>query len=209
MAVEPKRKCGFRKVGGMYLVSGAGGMDCHRLPLPIHLCPVCNHGLKYSMGFTWLDPRGFFGVCNEPGEHKCHPLCSVCNPPEGKHGLLWIGKKFYSAEEFTSEAIKQGISKRISAIPRNFKLGETRIYLAHLEGAEVTEVLEGGDTFKKRVPAVFYSFMPDRIEKIITQSESENKELMDDLAARSITPVIVPDDDKDHQGSVHDKNEEV
>ncbi len=31
---------------------------------------------------------------------------------------------------------------------------------------------------------------------------------MERLAKKNLTPVIVPDDDKDHQGSVHDKDDE-
>lgn len=208
MAVEEKRKCGFRKVGGMYFVGSGMSGDCHRLPMPIHVCPVCSNGLKYSMGFTWLDPGKFFGKCTHEDE-PCHLRgCNVCSPPEGKHGLLWVGKKFYSAEEFTHEAIMQGVSKRISAVPRDFKLGETWIYLAHLEGGKIIEPLLEGGTMEQKIPAVFYAFKPARIEKIITQSQSEDKEFMEDLDKRNITPVIVPDNDKDHQGSVHDKQKE-
>lgn len=218
MAVEAKRGCGYRKVGGLYLVSGGAGISCHRLPMNIHVCPVCSNGIKYSRGFTWLNPNKFFGTC-ETREWKssdeklsCHqtPACPVCYPPDGKHGLMWIGKKFYSASEFSREAAELGISKRISTIPRDFKLGETWIYLAHLEAGTAEPEEDEGVLFElsKKVPAVFYCFKPIRIEMIITETDSRNEEKMKLLEKRGVTPVIVPDDDKDHQGTVHDKDEE-
>jgi len=183
-------------------------------------CPVCSNGLKYSRGFTWFNPGKFFGPCTEVHTElgSCHNLntCPVCYPPDEKHGLLWIGKKFYSAEEFIKEAISQGISKRITAVPRGFEVGKT--WMAHLEAGE--EPAEKGEDFEtrtdkdgqlsciKRVPAVFYVFKPTAIEKIVTESQSKDEKEMEDLKKRGITPVIVPDDDKDHQGTVHDKDDE-
>lgn len=216
MAIEAKRKCGYRKIGGLYLCGTGVGIDCHRLPMEVHACPVCSCGIKYSRGFTWLDAHGFFGKCDEKG--ACHKInCAVCSPPEGKHGLMWIGKKFYTPDEFTKEASLLGISKRISVVPRNFKLGETWIYLAHLEAGErllteeekenmkKEEIFCANDEIVKRIPAVFYCFKPQRIEKIITESQSKNDIEMERLRLQGITPIVVPENDADHKGSVHDK----
>lgn len=214
MAIEAKRNCGYRKVGGLYLCGGGMAIDCHRLPMEVHACPVCSSGIKYSRGFMWLDAQKFFGKCTSPHDMPCHKIsCAVCFPPIGKHGLMWIGKKFYTPADFTSEAIELGVSKRISAIPRNFKLGETWIYLSHLEAGQrpYTEEEKAAAPMEvqlnelKRVPAVFYCFKPQRIEKIITESQSKNVLEMKKLEMQGITPIIVPDNDKDHQGSVHDK----
>lgn len=35
MAIEPRRGCGYRKMGGLYLVADALGEVCHRLPFPL------------------------------------------------------------------------------------------------------------------------------------------------------------------------------
>src|SRR5215831_19320185 len=48
---------------------------------------------------------------------------------------------------------------------------------------------------------------PTRIEKILTASMANDAAEMQKLADAGITPVIVPDDDKDHQGSVYAKEE--
>lgn len=220
MAVEAKRGCGFRKVGGLYLVGSGPGISCHRLPLNIHVCPVCSSGIKYSRGFTWFDANKFFGKCELPGvpmsrnPKDCHRIkCAVCFPPKGKQGLMWIGKKFYTPNEFTKESQLLGVSKRIATIPRNFVLGETWIYLAHLEAgtlhltAEEKAELSKTEMFAetKKVPGVFYCFKPQRIEKIITKSQSKDKKEMEKLEKQGITPVVVSDLDKDHLGSVHDE----
>lgn len=209
MAIEAKRGCGYRKRGGLYLVGEGNAIGCHRLPMNVHVCPVCSSGIKYSRGFTWFDPFKFFGNCEHEIETDCHKHhCNVCFPPSGKHGLMWIGKKFYTPSEFTAESVRLGVSKRISAIPRNFVLGETWIYLAHLEAGEMPEESET-EIFKvKRVPAIFYCFKPTAIEKIISETEAKDPVEMEKLKRAGITPVVVPDDDADHTGSVHDKNEE-
>src|SRR5215471_10018790 len=142
MAVESKRGCGYRKVGGMYLCSGGGGFPCDRLPIRLDVCPCCNHGFKQSRGWTWLDVPKFVNGNHEvtslhiSGEIPCPcslycPLCKHVNTV-GKAGLLWIGEKFYrTPAEFLAEGVTMGISRRIAAIPRGFEVGKTWVLLAH------------------------------------------------------------------------------
>ena len=40
-----------------------GGISCHRLPLNIPVCPVCGQGIKFTRGFTWINPGKIFGDC--------------------------------------------------------------------------------------------------------------------------------------------------
>lgn len=200
MAVEAKRGCGYRKVGGMYLVSDPGiHMDCHRLPLNMIVCPCCGEGIKHSRGWTWIIPKSLFGECEGVGD--CHKLkCCVCSPPEGKHGLIWVGKQHYTTGEFTKEAVEMGISRRINNIPRGLKIGETFVYFAHIDAGE-TWVDAEGELFEEkpeRCPAVFYAFKPSRIEKLITKSQASDEEV-EKLKEAGITPIIVPNDDPDHQ----------
>ena len=52
--------------------------------------------------------------------------------PAGKHGLIWIGEKFYPmTADFMREAQMKGVSRRLPAVPRGFVLGETQVYLGH------------------------------------------------------------------------------
>ena len=208
MAIEPKRGCGYRKAGGLYLVSDkAHTIKCHKLPLLLTVCPVCNAGVKFSRGWTWIEPLELIGKCKRVGkvdgvwEFCHHRKCPICIPPKGKHGLLWVGNKYYTPDKFKKEVVTLGMSKRISSVPKNLKLGETIVYFAHMKAGSrpLQDVDIKNDLIDTELcPAIFYVCRPSRIEKILKESDATIKEL-DKLSKRNITPVIVPDDDKDHQ----------
>jgi hypothetical protein len=97
-----------------------------------------------------------------------------------------------------------GISRRITAVPRGFKVGEHFVFLAHPKMKEVVDPVTSDVSW---VGGVFHVVKPQRIEKIITHSQSLDEKEMKKLAAQGITPVIVPDNDSDHHGSVYDDRE--
>lgn len=199
MAVEPKRGCGYRKVGGLYMVSGPGrGMPCDRLPWPLTVCPTCNQGIKQTRGWTWVNPKALFGGnherCNDVG------VCPVCVPTEERAGLLWIGERFYSTVlNFNLESEALGISRRIKAIPRGFEVRKTWILLAHPSAIQ--------QKFNIEEPGIFKVWRPTRVEKILPESKRGSEEAVE-LEAKGITCVFVPDNDPDHTGSVYDEAEE-
>jgi hypothetical protein len=220
MAVELRRACGYRKVGGLYLVAPGSGQQCDRLPLILGICPCCGAGIKQSRGWTWISVPHLLGG-EDKGRHfgcRDESWCPLCMEPEaiGKAGLLWVGEKFYgTVGAFCREADELGISKRISAVPQGFKLSETWILLAHPKAA-VCPVCQG-DCFEAveqktceqcegqgEVAGVFRVFRPTAIEKIVTESQAQDQEAMEKLRLRGITPVVVPDDDPDHQGSAYE-----
>jgi len=47
------------------------------------------------------------------------------------------------------------------------------------------------------------------LEKIITETMAKDEAEMKRLALQNITPIVVPDDDKDHQSTVYDKEAEL
>lgn len=229
MAVEKKRGCGYRKVGGTYLVSEGRSVPCDRLPIRLDVCPVCSHGFKQSRGWTWVDLAGLVG-----GEHMvgdavgllgtacpCSPFCPLCKTPTqiGKAGLMWIGERFYKTpDEFMIEGRELGFSRRIKALPRNFKVGETWVMLAHSKtirenipadelDAENPGLVEGGVEVRY-VPGIFTLWQPTRVERICKESERDS-DLVKELLEKGITPVFVPDNDPDHAGTVYDKPDEV
>lgn len=241
MAVEAKRGCGYRKVGGLYMVSGKLSAPCGRLPLEVHVCPTCKGGIKQTRGWTWVDAAALLAsapTCREQiaameqwGANA--PACDHCpaSPPHlaamGKSvGLVWVGGSFYpEAADFMREASELGVSRRIPAVPRGFKLGETWVLIAHPKAitrrpATEDEQRELDDSIRQAladgepVPGglvrkgVITMFKPIAIEKIVTETQSQDAAAMAELAAKGITPVVVPDDDKDHQGSVHDKDDD-
>jgi len=206
MAVEKRRGCGFRKVGGIYLAGDYGGVPCHRLPIATDICPVCKSGIKQTRGLTWIDPVGFLdGDCADykalstttPVQGHCI-ICPACRPSlfQGEEvGLAWVGEKYYATTaSFMNEAADQGFSKRLPAIPKGFKIGKHWIFFAHPKA-----IRSRAPEYDPPRPGIFFVWKPQRIEIIVTQTQSEDADFMKPLAEKGLTPVIVPDDDPDHQ----------
>lgn len=195
MAIEKIRGCGFRKVGGTYLIGEGMMVPCDRLPISLEVCPVCGQGIKITTGYTQIYPERLFGGKHKNCTESYSELCPVCNPQiAGKEALLmWVGSRFYSPESFIAEAKERNVCKRIPFILSNLEIGKTWIYLAHKEAYK--KVINQYRTDLK--PGVFYAFKPTRIEKLIWKSEADEKTL-EKLKKRGITPVVIPDGDPDH-----------
>lgn len=201
MAVEAKRGCGYRVVGGLYLVCDGKGRACGRFPIELKACPTCGGGVRQSRGWTWIEPANLFA------ETDCFRNlynCDVCPLSDlsstqytglERSGLIWIGKAHYpTPDHFDLEAETMGISRRISAVPKGFVVGRTWVFLAHPEA--VSGFGEGGE--QVMLPAVVKAFRPTAIEKIVTETQAQDEEEMDKLKRRGITPFAVPDSDPDH-----------
>lgn len=176
---EQERGCGFRKPGGKYLVGGGPAAPCGKLPLPLGLCPTCRHGIKFARGWTWLDPRPLLDPLTcDAGEAHCL-TCPMRRPPE-KVGLLWVGEKFYATPEvFIEEAQRLGISRRIASVPRDLKVGQTWVWLAHRKVP-----LAGGEG-----PGVFRVFRPTAIEYVVSPTDTPSR--LEELTKRGLTLVRV------------------
>lgn len=177
---EHARGCGYRKEGGLYLVSGERAATCDRLPIHLHVCSTCGCGIKFSRGWKWINPAELFGLC--PWKDDCKykiSLSAFCRIDEiKKAGLIWIGEKFYkSTIDFISESAEMGISRRIKAIPHDFKLGKTWVYLAHIKA------------YDNKEPGIFTIFKPQRIEYIIKGDETEKE--LEKMEKRRITLVRI------------------
>jgi len=201
MTKEPTRKCGHRKISGLYMISDPGNsISCIALPYNVTTCPCCFEGIKFSRGFKWIVPSKLFVNLNEKCSGTTNSTCivgSICPlKTENKAGIMWVGDKFYTPKEFTEEAEDFGVSKRISAVPRGFEIGKTWVFLAHKRGG-----IESG----KKVPAIFYVFKPTRVEKVVTETQYKNKEEMENLRVKGIIPIVVSDEDYDHRGSAYDR----
>lgn len=213
MAVEPRRGCGYRKVGGLYLCSDSIGEPCHALPIPLDICPVCHAGIHPARGWTTIVPGELLRLCDrfilgggpELNMRLKHCwLCPACNPPGGRHGLLWVGEKYYTPGTFAREAKLLGVSKRIAAIPRDLILGETFVYLAHRYARSAVTATElqmmPADEQNEPKPGIFTVFRPTRLEYIIRQSELDamEPERRAKKESQGIRFIPVPDDDPDH-----------
>ena len=181
-------------------------VGCDRLNYPLEVCRVCGQGIKQTQGFTWVRWKEYAGE-HENCTKVCGLKCPVCHPQGGNQGLFWVGKGFYTPEKFIEEAKRMGVCKRISHIPKDLKLGEDWVFLAHPEACE--KEVENPNSLngkgKEKVPGIFYVFKPQRVEKIVTETQAKDEDEMEKLRKRGITPITVPDDDPDHRGTVYDK----
>ncbi len=191
MACEAKRGCGYRKVGGIYLVAGGLWRACDRLPFPVEHCPACGLGVKFPRSPAEINPLKLFGnhtYCTESDSDR--ELCRVCTPHDEVAYLLGVGEQSYKTPAaFMAEALELGVSKRIPAIPKKLKVGETWVYLCHRKAMF--------DQDDKPQLAIFAAFVPQRIEMPVWESELTD-EKREDLAKRGITPVPIKDGDADH-----------
>ena len=146
-----------------------------------------------------------------------HEHCAICNPElmKGPAYMLGVGRE-YSPQSFIEEARKVGVSKRIWAVPKELEVGKTWILLTHRDAGtkEFPEheielstgkcvhcgygvAREKPPTCKRKVPAIFYAYRPERIEYLIWRSEA-TPENIESLEKRGLTVVIVEDGDEKH-----------
>jgi hypothetical protein len=184
--IEGKRGCGYRKEGGLYLVSEGLGRYCGALPIELEVCPTCHHGIKPSRGWTWIDLSALAAVRGCSREGGCGN-CPIADAKIQQCGLLWVGEQFYKTPAaFAKEAGSMGISRRIQAVPRGFVVGETWVALAHRKAIESVFKLGEEPTYKS---AIFHVFRPQRIEYIVKKGDSNEK--LEDLEKRGMTLVKV------------------
>lgn len=183
---ERKRGCGYRKPGALYLRTDGLGRECGALPIELTVCPTCQHGIKPARApWTWINLAKFAEKrgCDKPDG------CGNCPIADAKiqmAGLIWIGKQYYKTPaDFTREAQEMGLSRKINSIPKDFKLGETWVCIAHRKAISVLEV--GKEPQFK--PGIFHVFRPSRIEYCVKEGDSQEK--LERMEKRGITLVKV------------------
>ena len=123
IASEPQRRCGYRKVGGLYLVSDPGSSaPCDRLPMPIVPCPCCGEQPRFHRSIAMIDPFVLWGNHLDLATgRRCCETDAMCAPAD-RGFLMWVGNE-YTVENFRQEADRLGVSKRIPAIPKTWQWG--------------------------------------------------------------------------------------
>lgn len=194
ISTEQARGCGYRKPAkdgvGIYLVGDGLGAPCGLLPVPLGVCPCCGGGIKQTRGWTWITPQSLFTdavlgpvagierdcdrsrrlktlVAGSPRGARGCPDCPVGSPPPGRHGLLWIGEGFYpTPEDYIRESARQGVSRKIKAVPQGFVLGETWVFLAH------RKAIRNPATGERDMPGIFSAFRPRGIDLVIADAHN-------------------------------------
>jgi hypothetical protein len=210
-SIEGPRGCGYRKPGGLYLVSGQLSEPCPLLPYETKVCPTCGEGIKPARSFTWVDGARFI----PPTEHGSPEHTLVCPlAPDysedgepisriGRCGLIWVGEQHYKTPQaFMAEAARLGVSRRISVVPRDFVVGQTWVLLGHRK-AILRACSEGcGDqaapdpecpvcagTGYEHRPGVITAFCPTAVEYVVRGDETEEE--LEALEARGLELVQV------------------
>jgi hypothetical protein len=192
---EKKRGCGYREPGGLYLRTEGMGRICGALPIELTVCPTCHQGIKPARGWTWINIASLVDQQKGCKYEQLDPGgCGDCPIADAKiqtAGLIWIGEKFYKTPgDFSREGNEMGISRRITMVPRGFKMGETWVALAHRKAfPSMTEFQEGSTFHPAMKPGIFHIFKPQRIEYVVKDSDSDEK--LERMEKRGITLVRV------------------
>src|SRR5579872_5855900 len=100
--VDSERGCGWRKPGGLYLVTGDSiGIPDKCLPIPLEKCPTCSGGIKPCRSWTTINAAALL-----EGRRCTSSICVMPRDEEIKiAGLLWVGGSFYKTpQDWTNEA---------------------------------------------------------------------------------------------------------
>lgn len=215
---EGRRGCGYRKAGGLYLVSGPGLLTpCGKLPLVLDVCPTCRGGIKPTRSYEWVNAWALFGerTCSHAGTTYCSacPLGGQLATADSplRMGLIWIGESFYpTPADWMAETDRMGASRRIPNVPRDFEVGKTWVLVAHRKAIPhkcdcVRRAAPDEELFGRQEPAadcklcsgkgvwyekaIFHAFKPTRIEYVCKGDETEEE--LDKMIGRGISPVIV------------------
>ncbi len=206
-----KRGCGYRKTGGLYLFFDASNVrGCWRLPFPVPgACPCCGEEIRQTRAPRKINPLKVLGQADHT---NCDRTCPVCYPPE-VGGLCWVGKEFYTPDEFRAEAYRLGISKRIPHIPEGLKAGDL-FFFAHprasetwtCEGCKLQDPegascsmnpgpadfdgCGGNREHIKYRPGIFLAARLTEVQKVLTEAEARDEKLVQELEAKGIQPVV-------------------
>ncbi len=230
---DRKRLCGWRHEGGFYLRTDPANIgSCGKFPLILNECDCCGQKVKLTRSLQKINVQGLFKNvdCDDPRE-----LCKACLINRTGYGyLISIGHKFYpSRDDFKREAIEMGISKRIAfPLPREFKVKESMVLLGHprvftdlvaessieIEHAEIDEdapqkglpmivpkSITTGKMVVKDIGAVVMMFVPQRIEYIVSGTETD--QFLEQLVSQNVTLVRVHRVE-DHQLALEDARTE-
>lgn len=196
--IEPKRLCGYRTVGSLYLIANPNFTTCHRLPLPLNSpCSTCGEMPRFNRSISYISPLKLFQPCsfclNQPVSITvCSDECPACNPPLVGF-LSWVGAFYYSPLSFLREANTLGISKKIPFVPKHFN-PNTPWYFAH---PNVMLHPNPNASPKATRQGVFLCGYFQRFEKLIWEKDATEDTVLD-LQKKGINAVIVPNDNPHH-----------
>ena len=170
MAVEEIRGCGYRKIGGVYLVGDGPNGHCDRLPIPIRPCGTCGEDLRFNRSIAKIDPHKLWGwhssaidFADEEISKQCEcpaecPLCNPEPPVVRRNGLVLApGDRFMNDSGEVIRRRPEGGSRKIFAQPEKPSAGRAQSYLMWVGDDYTVEsfLLEARTMgVSKRIPAI-------------------------------------------------------
>lgn len=203
-AVEAKRGCGYRKAGGIYVVSGGIGEPCERLPIPIETCDHCKRpAIEFTRSIQWVGVSYALAKARACDFNPGHcTRCVICQPvlmereadPKDEFAVMWVGESHYATPmDWTREANQMGVSRRMNAIPKEMVVGKSWVVVAHNRAIETKcDTCDGrGRTGKAGKdadecgtcegkgkvgkPGIFHAFRPRGYELVVTPSMAKQE----------------------------------
>jgi hypothetical protein len=212
---ELERGCGYRKIGGAYLVGTGLAVPCDALPLELVDCSCCGFKVPFSRNIIKIHGGYLAGRLRG---HQCRDEfpCPICSGHIDRFYIMYVSQKLYTPESFMAEALAQGVSKRIppQSIPKDLALGQDWIMLAMFKyplklraGESSMDRAErgakDGEEWRdfREAKAVFYAFKPERKE-ILLWSDTPNA-VIRRWEKQGFTPVLIehtPENEAKHGG---------
>lgn len=196
--IEPKRLCGYRTVGSLYLMANPNFTTCHRLPLPLNSpCSTCGEIPRFNRSISYISPFKFFQICpscmKQPYDRVlCEATCTACNPPPLGF-LIWVGGLYYTPKSFIRESNTMGICKKIPFIPKHFDPKDPW-YFAHANAMKHPNPNAPPNATRQ---GVFLCGYFQRFEKLIWKKDA-TPDAISLLNKQNITPIVVPDGNPHH-----------
>jgi hypothetical protein len=221
MPFESPRGCGYRKAGKLYLVGGGIPMPCDIMPLFLNPCECCGYIPTFYRNVQMIFKKYIRDLSK--AQHRveciCDPVCPIChteNNDQARYGLMFTSTRYYTPESFIEEANRMGVSKAIPFIPKDLELGKTWVLCAYSKTPDIDDpdFLEAKKLWESKrnslvananepleeMPeppeknAIFYAFMPERIEMPIWKKDATEEKLKE-LEDQGITPIIWDEED--------------
>jgi len=221
--LEPRRGCGYRRVGKLYVVGSGMAYECHRLPLVLTVCPVCGSGIKHTRGWIRINPQKLFGKCPEEYTKFC-PFCGgelkretgvwvKCSECGAKINVVQYSKCTCIPTCYVcnppEKAFMLWVGEKFYPTPQHFvnealKLGVSKAIPSIPKGFELGKsivylahrktVTAIVENKMISIEGIFYAFIPLRFEYLVKKSDFEqNKDKYLEMEERGIEIVVVPD----------------
>ena len=169
-------------------------------------CPVCNNRDDFGphlllwIGRGHYSPEAFLEEGRRLGVSR-----RISAMPKG----LVLGETWVLLAHLDAVPAGHTLCARCELPPAQHPDQPDAVFHGGILKSTIGKSAEACDKFEppKPTPGIFCAFIPRAVELVLRESDA-TPERVEKEAKRGVSVVAVPDDDKDHQGSVWDKDED-